>query len=51
MAKRAKGCERLQYLDQLADNGYLVKHKFGRSNYYINQPLFNLLSTPLKVPQ
>jgi Fic family protein len=35
-----------KYLDQLADAGYLEKHKIWRSNYYINRPLFDLLSTP-----
>ncbi len=35
-----------KYLDQLAEAGYLVKHKIWRRNYYINQPLFNLLSNP-----
>jgi Fic family protein len=37
-----------KYLDQLAEAGYLVKHKIWRSNYYINQPLFDLLSHPPK---
>lgn len=31
-----------KYLDQLCDKGFLVKHKMGRSNYYINQPLVKL---------
>lgn len=35
-----------KYLDQLAEAGYLVKHKIWRNNYYINQPLFDLLSHP-----
>jgi Fic family protein len=35
-----------KYLDELAEAGYLVKHKIWRSNYYINQPLFELLSRP-----
>lgn len=38
-----------KYLDQLADAGYLEKHKIWRSNYYINRPLFDLLSNPPKV--
>lgn len=38
-----------KYLDQLVTVGYLEKHKFWRSNYYINKPLFNLLSTPPKI--
>jgi len=33
-----------KYLGQLVDAGYLVKARIGRSNYYINQPLFELLS-------
>ena len=28
-----------KYLDQLCEKGFLEKHKMGRSNYYINQPL------------
>lgn len=32
------------YLQQLVDEGYLRKARIGRSNYYINQPLFQLLS-------
>ncbi|MDQ2993702.1 MAG: Fic family protein [Pseudomonadota bacterium] len=35
-----------KYLDQLADAGYLEKHKIWRSNYYINRPLFDLLCNP-----
>ena len=38
----------IKYLDQLANAGYLEKHKIWRSNYYINLPLFNLLSKPPK---
>ncbi len=37
-----------KYLDQLADAGYLEKQKVWRSNYYINRPLFDLLSHPPK---
>lgn len=33
-----------KYLQQLVDKGYLRKAKIGRSNYYINDPLFQLLS-------
>lgn len=33
-----------KYLEQLVEHGYLHKEKIGRSNYYINQPLFALLS-------
>lgn len=32
------------YLDLLSDNGILDKVKLGRSNYYINMPLFELLN-------
>lgn len=38
-----------KYLDQLADAGYLEKQKIWRSNYYINKPLFDLLSNPPKI--
>ena len=30
------------YLNQLTEDGLLVKSKLGKSNYYINQPLFDL---------
>jgi Fic family protein len=32
------------YLNQLSDDKLLVKKKLGTANYYINEPLFNLLS-------
>lgn len=32
-----------KYLDTLALDGFLVKEKIWRTNYYINLPLFNLL--------
>jgi Fic family protein len=35
-----------KYLDQLSSEGYLEKRKIGRINFYINQPLFSLLSNP-----
>lgn len=35
-----------KYLDQLADDGFLDKIKLGRTYYYVNTPLFNLLSNP-----
>ena len=38
-----------KYLEQLAGAGYLEKRKVWRSNYYINRPLFDLLSHPPKV--
>ncbi|MCL1126657.1 Fic family protein [Shewanella surugensis] len=33
-----------KYLEQLVEHGFLVKEKMGRSNYYINQPLFALFA-------
>lgn len=33
-----------RYLDALAADGVLEKRRVGRNNYYINQPLFRLLS-------
>ena len=38
-----------KYLDQLVGAGYLEKHKVGRINYYVNRPLFDLLSNPPRV--
>lgn len=38
-----------KYLDLLAEAGYLEKQKIWRSNYYINKPLFELLSKPPKI--
>jgi Fic family protein len=32
------------YLNKLADDGILRKEKLGTANYYINEPLFTLLS-------
>ena len=32
-----------KYLEQLVEHGFLMKQKVGRANYYINQPLCNLL--------
>jgi len=32
------------YLNKLAEDGLLIKRKLGTGNYYINEPLFNLLS-------
>lgn len=32
-----------RYLEQLVEHGFVKKHKIGRGNYYINQPLCNLL--------
>jgi len=33
-----------KYLGQLVDKGFLKKEKVGRHNYYVNEPLFGLLS-------
>ena len=33
-----------RYLDVLAEDGLLIKRRFGRSNYYINAPLFRILT-------
>ncbi|HVX04522.1 MAG TPA: Fic family protein [Rhodanobacteraceae bacterium] len=33
-----------RYLDVLADDGFLLKRKIGRSNYYINTPLYRVLT-------
>ena len=32
------------YLEALAKGGFLQKRKVGRSNYYINVPLYNILA-------
>ncbi len=36
-----------KYLGALVKGGFLEIHKIGRSNYYVNRPLFNLLSGTL----
>ncbi len=33
-----------RYLDRLVDGGFLVKRKVGRSNYYVNLPLYGILT-------
>ena len=33
-----------KHLDLLAARGFVKKQKIGRTNFYINQPLFELLS-------
>ena len=33
-----------KHLDNLAKNGFVEKKKIGRTNFYINRPLFNLLT-------
>ena len=38
-----------RYLELLVGNGFLSKEKIGRSNYYINGPLFTVfIGTPVK---
>jgi len=33
-----------KYLDAMARDGFLHKRKIGRSNYYINMPLYRILT-------
>jgi Fic family protein len=33
-----------KHLDTLVANGFVEKKKIGRTNFYINRPLFNLLT-------
>ena len=33
-----------RYLDELAEGGFVHKQKVGRSNYYINLPLYRILT-------
>lgn len=40
-----------KYLDLLTDNGLLRKVKIGKSNYYINEPLFDIFSKGLPLAQ
>ncbi len=35
-----------KYLSQLTEHGLVKKQKIGRYNYYINEPLFKLFTTP-----
>jgi len=34
----------MKYLDQLTKSGFVRKQKIGKTNFYINEPLFTLLS-------
>jgi len=34
----------IRYLEALVQNGFLKKRKSGRDNFYVNEPLFSLLS-------
>ena len=36
-----------KYLDTLARDGLLIKQKIKRTNYYINQPLYDILTRDL----
>lgn len=40
-----------KYLDRLAQDGFLKKEKIWRSNFYINLPLFNLLTGDSAPPE
>jgi len=40
-----------KYVDLLVENGFLVKEKIGRSNFYINVPLFKLFKSEPDVRQ
>jgi Fic family protein len=33
-----------KYLNALVEGGFLVKHKMGRAIYYVNAPLYKLLT-------
>lgn len=35
-----------KYLESLVEEGFLCKRKIGRSNYYINEPLFSIFIEP-----
>jgi Fic family protein len=35
-----------KYLDRLTESGFLVKQKVGRVSYYINTPLYEILTAP-----
>ncbi len=40
-----------KYIELLAENGFLEKEKIGRSNFYINTPLYQLFKgEPVKDP-
>lgn len=32
-----------KYLNQLSENGFVKKHKVGRINFFVNEPLVNLI--------
>ena len=33
-----------RYLEALTESGFLHKQKMGRSNYYVNSPLYDILA-------
>ncbi len=35
-----------KYLDKLAEAGFLAKEKVGRSNFYLNMALYDILTAP-----
>jgi Fic family protein len=35
----------MRYLDSLCEGGFLSKHKMGRSNYYVNDALYSILTS------
>lgn len=40
-----------RYLDELASGGLLQKRKIGRTNYYINEPLYQIFSEDSPAPR
>jgi Fic family protein len=40
-----------KYLNELAEKGLLEKVKIGKTNFYINQPLYNLFKEGVPAPQ
>jgi Fic family protein len=40
-----------KYVDQLVEKGFLTKEKIGRSNFYINVPLFKLFKSDPELKQ
>lgn len=38
-----------KYLEKLTEAGFIQKHKMGRYNYYVNQPLFQLFMHPPEI--
>lgn len=40
-----------KYLDKLSETGFLKKHKIGRHNYYVNEPLLDLFMNIPDLPE